>query len=174
MLPFTVSTARKAPNIVGCVAILLSLVAAESCGQGSQRVSVPAGASLSDIFRVNLYAPYTSTILLTNPDVGSNEFVSESEGKHFVFYREYRGTIGSIRRYEEHFEGADGWVDGEWFELYPSGLRVNDAVRAEYLGTIEIRQGEWRLSVSPEDDAWTATLEMVGSTVTKIIHLPYR
>ena len=145
-----------------------------SCSGNWRTIELPSSTKVQDVAYGTLFAPFTIDQLLDplSLDEEPVDTGSDSKGKDYVFWKEYRGHNGRIRVYDEHYETDYGWVDAQWIEIYPGQMYLGDVVNEEYLSGVSRHDDEWILSFTTTEHKWFLTLSLDGKVVQAVSYTP--
>jgi hypothetical protein len=132
------------------VACLGTLGIMAGCSAEWETVELPAGMPPEAAIAIDLWAPYDLYALKTEAEdvYGRPDTVgSESEGKHQVYFKGYDGDYGRLLIWSEDYPTEDSWEHGEWIELIPKSLALDQLLHRDLLQAVPFRRGEWKLAV---------------------------
>ena len=171
----SISMSRNWRIIASCIAVGIIVAYWFGTKETWETVELPAG-EIADVFAIDLYAPFSRSVLLDNADDAYGEPTnvgSDSKGRDYVFWNEYEGKHGRIRVYTEAYESDEGWVDAKWLRVYPRELNLSDAIHEKCLSDIRLHDGKWKLSFIPLKRSWAITLVLEGTAISEISDHPF-
>ncbi len=106
------------------------------------------GCKIATVVNLDCFSPATYG-LSSNSDVEDalgTAVRSDSESHHS--WREWATRHGRLRHHESWGEDADGFYVGDYWELFPSNLAVDDVFDGVLAGLIDVSQREYAVSLT--------------------------
>lgn len=155
-----------------CGVLLFSLL---GCNRTpSESIKIEANNPVEAATTGNLFSPFEYKKLLSDPESYGVPKNTGSEGVESdrIRWREYVATHGRLRVYEEtRNEGEHGWHTGNWINIYPGKLYLENVVSAKYLKNVKPKKGNWTLYImNGEEPTWFLTLTLTDTAITEIYY----
>jgi hypothetical protein len=159
---------------IGWCFMAAAIIFFTGCEKRWQEIELSNDVTLESVLQLSYLEPFDRELLLRSAEKAYGEprySGSEGDNNEHVFFEEYVGVHGRVRIYSSEAASVEGWESSRWLEVRVSKLYLEDILKEEVYKKAKTMDGNWKLSVGPENGEWCLTMELEGRAVVKLAEM---